>query len=66
MNGGKEEGVVAGIGIQPNGELAQMTRLVYRGFWASPHSTSRPGMKAGLPACGFMKSPRRIGEDRNF
>ena len=30
MNGGKEEGVVAGIGIQPNGELAQMARLVYR------------------------------------
>jgi hypothetical protein len=30
MNGGKEEGVGAGIGSQPNGELAQMTRLVSR------------------------------------
>ena len=33
MKGGKEDGVVAGIGIQPNGELAQMAqmaRLVYR------------------------------------
>ena len=26
MNGGKEDGVVAGIGIQPTGELAQMAR----------------------------------------
>jgi hypothetical protein len=30
MKGGKEDGVVAGIGIQPNGELAQMARLVDR------------------------------------
>jgi hypothetical protein len=30
MNGGQEEGVVAGVGSQPNGELAQMARLVYR------------------------------------
>ena len=27
MKGGKEDGGVAGIGIQPNGELAQMARL---------------------------------------
>jgi hypothetical protein len=26
MKGGKEDGVVAGIGIQPTGELAQMAR----------------------------------------
>jgi hypothetical protein len=30
MKGGQEDGVVAGIGMQPNGELAQMARLVYR------------------------------------
>jgi hypothetical protein len=30
MKRGKEDGVVAGIGIQPSGELAQMARLVYR------------------------------------
>jgi hypothetical protein len=27
MKGGQEDGVVAGIGIQPNGELAQRARV---------------------------------------
>jgi hypothetical protein len=30
MKGGQEDGVVPGIGMQPNGEPAQMARLVDR------------------------------------
>jgi hypothetical protein len=49
MQGGKEDGVVAGIGIQPNGELAQMARLaVHNGTvngGAALHRDPRPRMR---------------------
>ena len=56
MNGGKEDGVVAGIGIQPNGELSQMARLVYR-FWQS-FTPSGPPPSLIPMARGYRRTAR--------
>jgi hypothetical protein len=56
MKGGKEDGGVAGIGIQPNGELAQMARsAVHNGTVNGGAALAAP--KRRLPRPSQASSP---------